>query len=158
MQTFFFRRTRARKWTRILFFGSCESSHYTNFNLFVYLKGFFFPKLKSFCGYLKVWFSTLSDLLVTAWTKHGGTCFFIFLVFLIVGGGLIRGAFNFSKGTCFNEPRFSVNLLPLQRIFHWFSIEATFFFSPQDCCCLLLVLKIGVDFFRVVSKFLVLRS
>ena len=112
------------------YFWVADTSGLSDFEfwpLFVYLKGFFFPKLKSFCGYLKVGFPTLSDLLVTAWAKHGGTsCFF--LVFLIVGGGLISWAFNFSKGTCFNEPRFSVNLLPLQRSFHWVSIEATFFF------------------------------
>ena len=66
----------------------------------MYLKGFFFPKLKSFCGYLKVWFSTLSDLLATKRILffQKKTFFSAKKTFFCAGGLIFAAALIFAGG------------------------------------------------------------
>ena len=109
-------------------------------------KRFFFSKTKILLRLLKSLvfntFRPFSDSLDQTW---GNLLLFFWCFWLLVGDSsaelliLVRGLALMNRAfqsTFYLCNVFSIGLVLKQ-----------LFFSPQDCCCLLLVLKIGVDFF-----------
>ena len=123
--------------------------------LFVYLKGFF-SNTKILLRLLKsLVFNTFRPFSDSLDQTCGTKLLFFWCFWLLVGDSsaelliLVRGL------TLVN--RAFQSIFYLCNVFSNGLVLKQLFFSPQDCCCLLFVLKFGVDFFRGVSKFLVLR-